>query len=72
MIPILKEELTNISNDVYGTATLVMTNDLEHDSLKHDSVGGIRRHSLRRLMSPIEGREHSSSVLGPCEELTLV
>lgn len=70
MIPILKEELTNISNDVYGTATLVMTNDLP--SLKHDSVGGIRRHSLRRLMSPIEGREHSSSVLGPCEELTLV
>lgn len=56
-------------NDVYDTATLVVTNDLP--SLEYDTVGGIKRHSLRRSMSPIEGREHSS-VLRPCEELALV
>lgn len=46
-----------------------MTNDLP--SLEYDTVGGIKRHSLRSPMSPIEGREHSS-VLRPYEELALV
>lgn len=54
---------------MYSTMTQGVTND---PSWNMTRLLTLRNILWEDLMSPLEGREHSSSVLGPSEELALV